>query len=150
MDRLKREWKETKIPDELRLRTRNLAWVKIQLPAVDRSGLRWVTATSIIMALVGLLWIWGGREKSIEQVSTSIPKNISRPAIAAIQTIKPLVETPPIPMAKHAKKHVAPLRAIKPTEEKHERVVLNFRLPESGARMIWIMDSSFQFNGDEQ
>jgi hypothetical protein len=150
MDRLRREWKESQIPDEVRLRARKLAWAKMQLSAGDRSGLRWVVAASTIVALVGLIWIWGGRETSIEQVSTSIPKNVSRPAIAAIQIIKPLVDTPPVAMAKPVRRLAAPKRTSKPPEEEHERVVLNFKLPESGARMIWIMDSSFQFNGDEQ
>jgi hypothetical protein len=150
MDRLRREWKETQIPDEVRLRARNLAWARIRLSAVDRNGLRWVAATSIIVALVGLLWIWGGRQTSIEQVSTPIPKNISLPAIAAIQIIKPLIDMPPVPLAKPVRRPAAPKRTIKPPEKEHERVVLNFKLPESGARMIWVMDSSFQFNGDEQ
>jgi hypothetical protein len=79
-----------------------------------------------------------------------MPKNVSRPAIAAIQKIKPLVDTPPVQIAKPLRNPAAPQPTSKPPKKEHERVVLNFRLPESGARMIWIMDSSFQFNGDEQ
>jgi hypothetical protein len=150
MDRLRREWRETQIPDDVRLRARNLAWAKMQLSAGDGSRLRWVAAASTIVALVGLIWIWGGRRTGIEQVSTPTPKNISRPAIAAIQITNPLVATPPVLIAKSVRRPAAPKRTSKPPEEEHERVVLNFRLPESGARMIWIMDSSFQINGDEQ
>ena len=145
MDRLKREWKETKIPEEVRLRARNLAWERIQRRGGGRRALGWAAA-SVAVAMAALVWIWNGRETLIEQIPEPAPQKISRPAIAEKQTAKPPVETPQIPKPKPVNKPLAQIQTSEPVEEP-ERIVLNFRLPESGARMIWIMDSRFNFNG---
>ena len=66
--------------------------------------------------------------------------------MAEKQPAKPHIETPQVPEPKSVNNHIAQVEANLQDEEP-ERIVLNFRLPESGARMIWIMDSRFNFNG---
>jgi hypothetical protein len=149
MDRLKREWKETRIPEEIKLRARNLAWAKMNRPAGGRRALGWAAAATTVVAMAVLVWIWSGRETRDEQVAAPAPQNVSRPAVGANQTIKPLIETPPTSKPRLFKRHFAPKRASAPADEP-ERIVLNFKLPESGARMIWIMDSRFHLEGDTQ
>lgn len=146
MDRLKREWNETKIPEEVRLRARNLAWAKIQRKVSARRSLGWAAAALTTVAMIYLVWIWSVREPHIEQVSAPPPQDISRPVTATNQTGELPVETPQVLNPKPVNKHEAQFQASAPVEEP-ERIVLNFRLPESGARMIWIMDSRFHLNG---
>jgi hypothetical protein len=146
MDRLRREWKETKIPEEVRLRARNIAWAKIQRRGGGRRALGWAIAVSAAIAMAALIWILSGREAHIKQVSAPPPQDVSRTVITANQTEKPFVEAPEVLEPKQVNNHVDQIRASMPAEEP-ERVVLNFTLPESGARMIWIMDSRFNLNG---
>ena len=146
MDRLKQEWEETRIPEEVRLRARNLAWAKLQRKGGAERALGWAAAASTIVVIAALVWIWSGRKTQMEQVSTPAPQKISSPAIAEKQPVKPHVETPQVSEPKPVNKHIAQIQASAPMEEP-ERIVLNFRLPESGARMIWIMDSRFNLNG---
>lgn len=149
MDRLKREWKETEIPEEIRLRARNMAWARIQRKGRAGRSLGWIAAASTMAVIAALVWIWGGPETQIKKVSAPAPRKISSPAMAEKQPANPHVETPQAPEPKHVHKHVAQIAPSALVEEP-ERIVLNFRLPESGARMIWIMDSRFNFNGGDE
>jgi hypothetical protein len=146
MNQLKQEWKETQIPREVLLRARNRAWAEIQCPATGRRRLGWVAAASTIMAVVILMMVWNREAPRIETVPVPAMRNAPRPAMTANQPIKTRIETPPLPKPKPVKKHIALLRAAASAEE-HERIVLNFKLPESGARMIWVIDSRFQLDG---
>ncbi len=149
MDRLRREWKETQIPEAIKLQARNMAWAKMQRSHGGRRIFVWAAAATTIVAVAFLTWLWSGRETSIEQVSPIAPQNASRPAVAADQTTKLLIETAPERKPKPVKRQSAPAQASASVKEP-ERIVLNFTLPESGARMIWIMDSRFQLEGDDQ
>jgi hypothetical protein len=149
MDRLKREWKRTQIPEEVRLRARNMAWTKLQQPKSGRQVWQWAAAATAVVTMLILIWSWRGQEARIEQVSAPAKSEVPSPAVAVNQTTGPIVETKPAPESKSVKKRVRPLRASAPTEEP-ERVVLNLTLPESGAHMIWIMDSRFHLDGGGQ
>jgi hypothetical protein len=146
MDRLKQEWKETRIPNEVLLRARNGAWAKIQRPPAARRRLGRIAVASTIIAVVILLLVWKREEPRIETVSVPAVRSAPRPAVIATQTISPRIEATPLPKPKLVKKHIASPRAGDSAEE-HERIVLNFKLPESGARMIWVIDSRFQLDG---
>jgi hypothetical protein len=78
-------------------------------------------------------------------VAAPAPRDISRTAVAINQVPAPAVETPQTSKSDPAK-HASTIQTDAYVEEP-ERIVLNFRLPESGTRMIWIMDSSFNLNG---
>jgi hypothetical protein len=150
MDRLKQEWKEIRISEELRLRARNMAWESIRRPVRMRRALRWAAAASTIAAMVVLAWIWNihSQGNRIARVPAVVPQQVSvRPKTSPMP--EPVVEAAPVLKAGPVKKIAAPRRASAPAKD-YERVVLNFRLPESGARMIWIMDSRFNLNGGVQ
>jgi hypothetical protein len=149
MDRLKREWKRTQIPEEVRLRARNMAWTKLQQPKSGRQTWQWAAAATAVVTMLVLVWSWRGQEARIEQVSAPVKSEVSSRTVAVNQTTSPIVETKPALESKSVKKRIRPLRAGAPAEEQ-ERVVLNFTLPESGARMIWIIDSRFNLNGGIQ
>jgi hypothetical protein len=146
MNRLKREWKETQIPEEIKLRARNRAWAKIQHPACKRRTLEWTAAAAMLMVAAVLALIWSGREARMNQVAALAPPNVFSPARTTHQIAKPLVEMTTAPTPKPAKRSLVSVRARGSVEEP-ERIVLNFTLPESGARMIWIMDSRFHLDG---
>ena len=149
MDRLKREWEETQSPEEVLLRARNAAWAKIQRPAASRRPLGLAAvATAVVIVVVGIL-IWSRQAARIERVSAPARQIVPRPAVAENQAAVPHVETPPLPKSKPVKKHIASAPAGVSTEE-YERIVLNFTLPESGARMIWVIDSRFNFDGGDK
>jgi hypothetical protein len=149
MDRLKQEWKEIRIPEEVRLRARNLAWAKIQTPASGgRRALGWIAGTATVASVCFMTWIWMGRGMRVEQPELHVSQNISRPAIPANQVIMPPVELQQTVKPKPVKKRGLPKGESAPAEL--ERIVLSFKLPESGARMIWIMDSRFHMEGDNQ
>lgn len=156
MDRLKQEWKETRIPEEVCLRARNLAWAKINDSSAVRRRLAWAAATSAFVVLTVIVWIWCSRGTPIGQ--TRVP---SRPQIlipagtkaqdAGLQKEKS-AELRTTPHTRQITQWAMerPIRRAKVPvahAEEPERVVLNFILPKTGARMIWIMDSSFQFDG---
>lgn len=165
MDRLKKEWKETEIPEELRLRARNLAWAKLHRPAGDRRVWRWSAAAATTIAAI-TLWTGFGRKPPAESASPPVLKSAAVPARPSAPSsatpeipVKPTPPPSPSPARRHAVRKpavlaqaVAPSAPSEPPEraEEHERIVLNFTLPESGAQLIWIIDSNFNLNGDIQ
>ena len=153
MDRLKREWKETEIPEEMRLQARNLAWAKIKRPVKGSHVLRWSIAATVVVIVA--LWIGFQSQSRIEHVEHIAPIQVEQAAWPAPESVPELmpepypenVSQPPVDPIKPQQsdvvnKPVAPLvQASAPTRGKErERIVLNFNLPESGARLIWIID----------
>jgi hypothetical protein len=154
MDRLKKDWQETQIPEEVCLRARNAAWAKIQRPAPVRSRLIWATAASALLVATAAVWIWSVRGSRLDRVSAPARPEVSAPAKATTQIAEVREENPEAPQmermhersvqtgtsrsGRHIKRPAAPV-------SEPERVVLNMTLPETGARMIWIMDSNFHF-----
>ena len=154
MDRLKKDWQETQIPEEVYLRARNAAWARIRRPTYVRPSWIWAAAASVFIVAAAVVWIWSARGTRIDRVSGPAPPEVIAPEKATVQTAEIRAQKPGTPQfqpvlegaaqiktsrsAKHVKKPVAPVG-------EPERVVLNMTLPETGARMIWIMDSNFHF-----
>ena len=153
MERLKQEWQETRIPEQVYLRARNLAWAKIhRRPPMVRT-LAWATAASALLAVAILAGLWGARSTRIEQAALPGSPETRTAAVApAPQVERPMAQEQPRPVTRRAAPSQATRRSL-PREapsvpaRASERVVLDFILPETGVRMIWIMDSSFQFDG---
>ena len=155
MDRLKREWQETRIPEEMRLQARNLAWEKINR---QKTGgypvLRWSIAATVIVIVA--LWMGFMNQPGIKRMErVENMDRVEQAALPAPEPIPELIQEPSpenIPLSSVGpvkptqsdviNKPVAPLvQASAPTRKKErERIVLNFNLPESGARLIWIID----------
>jgi len=192
MDRLRKEWRETRISREMALRARNQAWEKIHRPVIGKR----IGGAAFAVCIIALAVFFvrfrsgpGGTEERTAPVPSNVatiadiapvvpPANIqsveqSAPEIAAVKDSappkRPKRETEiagataldrPLPgqTTKRAGDRgeraidaaVAPtieevsLKANEVNEANGEpnRVVLNFILPESGARLIWIVNSN--------
>jgi hypothetical protein len=154
MDRLKQEWKESQIPEEVCLRARNAAWAKTERPVQAGLGLIWATAASVIIIAAVVLLVWSSQKSRIDRVSAPERPEISAPTkttnlAAGIGAEKPA--TPQIEPVREQSAQKGTSRSarriqlpVEPADEP-QRVVLNMTLPETGAHMIWIMDSNFHF-----
>ena len=180
MDRLKKEWRETQIPQEIRLRARNRAWDKIHRPVFRRRNgvLAFVTCA---IALVALLVIFRGgtnEQNMLEEQIMSVSSHAVRqtdspfdPFVANIASTADVADTadvrnvqdipvniqlpkpavPEIVAARHEEETNFPeiietASAETVSQEANnvqDRIVLNFILPKSGARLIWIASSNF-------
>jgi hypothetical protein len=154
MDRLKQEWRETQIPEEACLRARNAAWAKIQRPKRVRPGLIWATAASVIIIVAAVLLVWSSRETRIDRVSVPARPEVSAPTKTTSQAAEVRAEKPAAPQIEPVREQSAQIRTSRPRRHiqqpvspvsEPERIVLNLTLPETGAHMIWIMDSNFHF-----
>jgi hypothetical protein len=154
MDRLKQDWKETQIPDEVCLRARDAAWDKLRRPAHAGPSLIWATAASAIIIMAAVLLVWSSRETRIDQVSVPARPEVSAPTKTTIQAAEDRAEKPAAPKIEPVRKQSAQVRTSRPPRHiqqpvspasEPERIVLNLTLPETGAHMIWIMDSNFHF-----
>jgi hypothetical protein len=151
MDRLKEEWEKAQIPEEVRFRARNLAWNKIQNPVSSTKRYGWMAAISTITVVIIIF-------ASIRTERGTQPGKFTRSAEKVISHSTDSVATPktqpvdlaPLPKAVAVRRSSARPKIGNMAADQHERVVLNFRLPESGAQMIWIMDSNFQLDGGTQ
>lgn len=150
MDRLKQEWKEIRIPEDVRLRARNLAWAKINRSSAVGYRLAWAAAASVCVILSISVWIWGPRETRVparQDVAMSMATKAQDGGLQAETLVEPRIKPfTQIPL-RAAKRSARRAKVPGASAREPERVVLNFVLPKTGAQMIWIMDSSFQFDG---
>ena len=177
MDRLKKEWRETQISQEVKLRTKNLAWEKIHQPVSrKRNGVLAFAASAV--ALAALLIIFRGvtnRSNMPEEQITSVPssalrqtpspadpspENIASTAdVADVRNVQdiPVNIQPPKPAVlevvtvRHEEKTDLPETietassetVLQEANNVQDSIVLNFILPKSGARLIWVASSNF-------
>ena len=174
MDRLKKEWRETQIPQEVSLRARNRAWDKIHRPVFRRRNgvLAFVTCA---IALVALLVIFRGGtneqnmlEEQIMSVSSHAVRQTDSPFdpfvaniastadVRNVQDIQVNIQPPEsaaseIVAAHHEEATDLPEiietasaeTVLQEANNVQDSIVLNFILPKSGARLIWIASSNF-------
>ncbi|MEE8587002.1 MAG: hypothetical protein V3T83_19340 [Acidobacteriota bacterium] len=165
---LKKEWDETEIAPEILWRTRNRAWQMLQKRQRQRRlSLAAAGALAGLAALL-ILWIRTPSEvppiPRLETASTG-PQRSARPeqAVAELpgtaprpeRSIEGGIDGASIAHHSEAPKPAAlndPEQALRPasqqealhsessdpTGQKLNRLVINFRLPKSGVRMIWI------------
>jgi hypothetical protein len=153
---LKKEWEDTKIPERAYLQARNRAWTRLHEVARPRRRLIWAAAAATAMVVLGSLWFSGQENLRVSPnppvlQSTRQEKGASGRDVPAIvspgQDVRASVPRPkPGPKRSIGKSRKPTLQA--PTSESPDRLVLNFVLPESGVRMIWILDKDFQLNGE--
>jgi hypothetical protein len=124
------------IPEEVYVRARWRAWARLQAGAAvvpPPRRLPWVLA-ALVPAAALAAWL-------------SLPRIAEVPAppppVAFVPAAVPRVQAPPSAARAAVRKPVRTSR----TAPRHERLVLNFVLPDSGVRMIWIMDSKFKLDG---
>jgi hypothetical protein len=157
---LKREWENPLIPEEVYRRARDVAWSRLQKPPLVRRPALWATAAiamAVVTAIPWLFWRSGllVPEPPIKQVGKSVPK---RPTVQEPRGLRAAAETPArrvrsTTLVDSTAKSPAPAPQEPATTAMSavpDRLVLNFILPESGVRMIWILDKNFQLSGEKQ
>ena len=151
MDRLKKEWRETQIPEQIRLRAKNRAWEKLNRP-VFRKRTGTLAFAVCVITLVMVLVRFSSVPEEQEQLRITdyelrddVPRPMAQtaPEIADARnnneevTVSPTRKTVPdktVPIEIASNETVS-----READHEPQRVVLNFMLPESGARLIWIM-----------
>jgi hypothetical protein len=146
MDRfVKGSWDEPEIPEAVYLRARRRAWDRIQAPGpAGPRRLRWAAA-ALVPAAALMAWL-------------ALPGPLAEAPPPPSVSFVPEVRVPP-PAVVARSERVAAARAahrraggvkLGRREDERDRLVLNFVLPESGVRMIWILDRSFQVDGGNE
>ena len=164
-EELKRDYQEARIPEEASRRARDRAWRRVSPP--PRSGLRtkWAPIAAVALAtlvMAAILW-----PLAVDWLTDSRPAPLAPPAPAVVRNPVPQA---PIPTRAEAELRTVPPaaahagagrmagqhnRAAKgapapPGSEargagqpRRDRLVINLTLPETGVRMIWILDEDF-------
>jgi hypothetical protein len=155
---LKKEWEDTEIPERAYLQARNRAWSRLTTPAKPAYP-SWIWATAAVAVVAGLaLFRFSGRENY-----TGVAKPVfiqttrqegavsSRKAIPAMGS-HPRDTRAAVALKPRAISKNTPAKSRRQPVDNHQadpdRLVLDFVLPESGVRMIWILDKDFQLNGE--
>ena len=144
---LKRDLEKIDIPEQVYLEARDRAWARLQEKSrPSRAKILWAAAAAALLLAVLPGLLTRNVPKTDDQVQS--PPPISPPVAAE----RPL-ESKPAAIAqsaqKPARKRCAPVAARGPSGQP-DRLVLNFTLPDSGVRMIWIMDKNFKLDGGNE
>lgn len=153
---LKKEWEDSEIPERAYREARNRAWSRLH-PAAKPARPGWMWATAAVALVAGLsLFLLSERENSgvapkpdlVQRQEGAASPAMAVPAIVSHgQDVRATAPRPkPGPKRSIGKSLKPTLQA--PPSEGPDRLVLNFVLPESGVRMIWILDKDFQLNGE--
>ena len=154
---LKKEWEDTEIPERAYLQARNRAWSRLH-PVAKPAHPQWIWATAAGALVAGLALFWfSGRENSslapnpaqveATQQESAAPTKAAPAIVADGRDVRATVlRQKSGPKRSIGKSRKPALQAV-PAEDP-DRLVLNFVLPESGVRMIWILDKDFQLNGE--
>ena len=151
MDRLKKEWRETQIPEQIRLRAKNRAWEKLNRP-VFRKRTGTLAFAACVIALVMVLVRFSSVSEEHEQLritdyelSKDVPRPMAQTAPEIADARNNNEEVTVSPPRKTVPDKTVPIEiasnetVLQEADHEPQRVVLNFMLPESGARLIWIM-----------
>ncbi|HEV8131850.1 MAG TPA: hypothetical protein VGQ81_11410 [Acidobacteriota bacterium] len=172
---LKKEWHDAEIPEQVYVQARNRAWAEIQAgPSQRRVKIAYALAAGAALLLLVCVSVsrrdiqdrdqQGARTAAVRPQPTSdaLRAGVDVPGGAVAGRTKPAAKA--MPLAKiysrdtrrvrtiHAslrqKRHdVVAARDTSGKTESPERIVLNFQLPTSGVRMIWILDRTFHLDG---
>lgn len=159
MKALKKEWDESEIAPQIYLKTRNRAWQKLrQRKRHRRLSLAAVAALAAITASLFLLVRPPAGLPAAPQAKMTNPQT---PAAADPEPLEADLDPPPAEIGEgpvrsarkpvfqssaarqddrqtEATPAVRPALKPQPVTPAPDRLVMNFRLPQSGVRMIWI------------
>lgn len=150
---LKKEWEDTEIPEEVYAGVRRRAWERLRQRQPQRTWTRpGIVALAAIAAMallgVGLLWT-PSTQAPAHTVVVAPPEVVPRPPANEVKEVAP---------ARPVHRAVAQASSRRPlggsvaarrdaATKAPERIAMNFVLPETGVRMIWIMDEGFRLKG---
>ena len=180
MDGLKKEWRETQIPPEVRLRAKNRAWEIIQRPVFRmRTVAQAFAVCAVALAAFFVVFHSGqsGLEEQISPVQPPVTQNLSVGGFAdvavvgdngdigdignnadnvnnddhivmSVADVDRVAIVPIVPGTDNIGKAagiepVSNETVSREANDEAERIVFNFILPESGARLIWIVSSNY-------
>lgn len=148
---LKKEWEDTDIPEHVYVRARGRAWEELQRKPA-RLRLRFAVAGGMAALLIFFL-IPGSQvsDEAVPEIPVSAPLGPTAsdpPREAPAIQMEPEAFRPP-QRVERIRPEAPPLRDPQSpvNENVPDRVVLNFQLPETGVRMIWIMERDFEIGG---
>lgn len=145
---LKKEWDDTEIPAWLRRQAREDAWNRLH-PARTRRLPRFAWSTAGLALIAGLVFLILDRSPADLDPAETTPVATIRPETDAVPNV--IEEAKPIP--EFAPEEIAaaePAPPPPPTSESPDRIVMNFVLPKTGVKMIWVMDRDFQIEGEKE
>ena len=149
---IRKEWEDTEIPEKTYLRARNRAWSRLTGSATVSK--RWVyaivsaTAVGAVLLIPVLI-----EEKKLEEPKL-LPLPFSTGGHDRLQALLPDSVQPPIGSdsdnSENEPRHQVPLKMTRSVgtqthltdsqePKTSQQVVLNFRLPRTGVRMIWFL-----------
>lgn len=150
---LKKEWEDTEIPEEVYAGARRRAWEKLQQAepqsAWTRQGIVALAAIAA-MALLGVGLLWTPSAKAPAHTVVVAPRaDVPHP---------PAIEVKEVAPARPVRRAVAQASRRRPlggsvaarrdaATKAPQRIAMTFVLPETGVRMIWIMDEGFRLKG---
>ncbi len=164
---LKKEWDDSRISESELLQVRNQAWSRFHAKPARRRRWGWLALASGLAAVV--LWIarpldpaapstepTPARLAQISKPGAPAPPQapIERPADngKAVAEVSPKRKKPSPPSTRKAvnREEAGDLNQDHAPSQS-TRLVLNFQLPDSGVRMIWVQTADFfQNEGDTQ
>lgn len=161
---LKGELEHVKIPRSFRQQIRNAAWQKIRQSEIakTKSRLSWLPATAAGILLLLLAWSTISSDRPLKvdlagQVTPLVPIE-QRPIFQALLPVPALAESLPFqtggttaqkkPGAVPTAAKASLSGAAMPELTEFERITVELRLPETGARLIWIKDKNFDLEGE--
>lgn len=146
---LKKEWDDTEIAERTYLEARNRAWARLQKSRGPWAVVRGPWAAVAALLLVAVLVILAIPKKEMSGVARQTITPIR--SVATAEATTDVLRKSARSKRKSAPRAPAggqPVKASKqPADETPERIVMNFQLPETGVRMIWILDKNFDLNG---
>lgn len=154
----RRQWGEIEIPEAAYLQVRNGTWNCLSSPEAPRD-FRLVYALCALVLVLTVVFVFQLSEpaalppSAVVSLPTSLDRNLGRqapmvePETDAVRSSEASLSSQLRVEKVDSSVEMADARKVIsiPADEeiRHKRVVMNFRLPESGVRMIWIQDSQF-------
>lgn len=150
---LKKEWEDTEIPEQVYAGVRRRAWEKLRQGEPQRAWTRqgFVALAAIAaMALLGVGLLWTLSTQAPAHVVVVLP-----PVVVSHRPANKIKEVAPARLGRRAVAQASSRRPLggsvaarrDPATTAPQRIAMNFVLPETGVRMIWIMDEGFRLKG---
>ena len=140
---LRKEWNDTKIPHRVRVQARQKAWMAIRKGQAKRGLFRatWAAVPATVLGLLIFGWLAFPLEAPIDDAAFDdvfpvlpLTERWREPSIDLEANLAPL------PVRARIEPSATELRMEQAPPQRKHRLVMNFILPKTGVRMIWIQE----------
>ena len=146
---------QIEISEEVYQEARNKAWERLDSSSRTSTARRWLWAP-VLAGLLAVFGLWLASRQSSERAVLSDlagtiealpgPKTLSENSFR----LEPMPWNPrPADRKQSTSRNVNPV-VTSPDSSPPDRVIISFRLPETGVRMIWIKEKTFDVSGGTQ